>query len=187
MAVINEVNIDHPDYAYHQFKILKSNQRHDLVLVKANGYITGKVVVADGNPIERARVSVRAEEDDSGYIYVGTRTNVLGEFELKHIKDPVVSIYVGTDRDYKIFEGIAVNQRDLVLKLTPTEPRPEPTPEKQARRKAQQAYVQDAEERFKTLVDQPASEVGGCRVVVRSARLYWRFEGKGDCPVFLAR
>ena len=159
MAVINEVNIDHPDYAYHQFKILKSNQRHDLVLVKADGYIAGKVMDADGNPIERARVSVRAEEDDSGYIYVGTRANVLGEFELKHIKDLVVSIYVSNDRDYKIFEGIAVNQRDLVLKLTPTEPRPEPTPEQQARRKAQQAYVQDAEERFKTLVDQPAPEL----------------------------
>ena len=79
-----------------------------------------------------------------------------GDFELKHIKDLVVSIYVGTDRDYKIFEGIAVNQRDLVLTLTPTEPRPEPAPEQQARRKAQKAYVQETEERFKTLVNQPA-------------------------------
>ena len=45
------------------------------------------------------------------------------------------------------------------MTLTPTEPRPEPTPEQQARRKAQHAYVQDAEERFKTLVDQPAPEL----------------------------
>ena len=159
MAVINEVNIDHPDYAYHQFKILKSNQRHDLVLVKADGYITGKVVDADGNPIELARVSIEAEEDDSGYIYVGTRANVLGEFKLKHIKDSTVSVYVSKDRDYKIYEGIEVNQRDLVLTLTPTELGPEPTPEQQARRKAQQAYVQNAEERFKTLVNQPAPEL----------------------------
>ncbi|MDE0044116.1 MAG: redoxin domain-containing protein, partial [Candidatus Poribacteria bacterium] len=159
MAVINELNIDHTDYAYHQFTILKSNQRHDLVLVKADGYITGKVVDADSNPIERARVSVEAEDDDSGYIYVGTRANVLGEFELKHIRDPIVSIYVSDNRGYKIFEGIEVNQRDLVLTLTPAEPRPEPTPEQQARRKAQQAYVQDAEERFKTLVNKPAPEL----------------------------
>ena len=158
-AVINELNVDHPDYAYHQFRILKTNQHHDLVLVKADGYISGKIVDVDGNPIERARVSVEAEEDDSGYIYVGTRTNVLGWFELKHIKDSAVSIYFGKEGVYKIYEGIEVNQRDLVLKLTPTEPRAEPTPEEQARRKAQQAYVQDAEERFKTLVNQPAPKL----------------------------
>ena len=154
-AVVNEVNIEHPEYAFHSFKILKANQRHDLVLIKADGYIAGKVVDADGNPIERAPVSIEAEEDASGYIYSGVRANVLGEFELKHIKDPIVSIYVTDHRDYKIFEGIAVNQRDLVLTLTPSEPRPEPTPEEQARSKERQAYVQDAEERFKTLVNQP--------------------------------
>ena len=155
-AVLNEMHINHPEYAFHRFTILKTNQRHDLVLIKADGYIAGRVVGADGNPIERARVSIEAEEDTSGYIYSGARANVQGDFELKHIKDLVVSIYVGTDRDYKIFEGIAVNQRDLVLTLTPTEPRPEPAPEQQARRKAQKAYVQETEERFKTLVNQPA-------------------------------
>lgn len=158
-AVINEVNIDHPEYAFHSFKILRANQRHDFVLIKADGYISGTVVDADGNPIERANVMVEAEEDSSGYIYSGVRANVLGEFELKHIKDAMVSIYVSADRDYKIYEGIEVNQRDLVLTLTPTEPRPEPTPEEQARRKAQQAYDEDAEERFKTLVNQPAPEL----------------------------
>ena len=159
MAVINDVNIDHPEYAFHSFTILKTNQHHDLVLVKANGYIAGKVVDADGNPIERAMVSIEAEEDSSGYIYSGVRANVLGEFELKHIKDSIVSIYATDNRDYKIFEGIAVNQRDLVLTLTPAEPRPEPTPEQQAQRKAQQAYDHDAEERFKALVNQPAPEL----------------------------
>ena len=158
-AVVNEVNIEHPEYAFHSFKILKANQRHDLVLIKADGYISGKVVDADGNPIERANVMVEAEEDSSGYVYSGVRANVLGEFELKHIKDPMVSIYVSTDRDYKIYEGIAVNQRDLVLKLTPTEPRPKQSPEQQARWKAQQAYDHDAGERFKTLVSQLAPEL----------------------------
>ena len=77
-AVINEVNIDHPEYAFHSFKILKANQRHDFVLIRADGYISGKVVDADGNPIERANVMVEAEEDSSGYIYSGVRANVLG-------------------------------------------------------------------------------------------------------------
>ena len=158
-AVINEVNIEHPEYAFHSFKILRANQRHDFALIKADGYISGTVVDADGNPIERANVMVEAEEDSSGYIYSGVRANVLGEFELKHIKDAMVSIYVSAGRDYKIYEDIEVNQRDLVLTLTPTEWGPEPTPEEQARRKAQQAYDENAEERFKTLVNQPAPEL----------------------------
>ena len=89
MAVLIELNVSHPEYAYHQFKILKTNQRHDLVLVKADGYLTGKVVDTDGKPIERARVGVEIEEEpSSGYVYSGVRTNVQGGFELKHIKDP---------------------------------------------------------------------------------------------------
>ena len=113
MAVIIELAIDHPEYAYHQFKILKTNQRHNLVLVKADGYLAGKVLDADGKPIERARVGVETEEESSsGYIYSGVRTNVQGEFELKHIKDPIVSINVSHDRNHKMFKDIAVNQRD---------------------------------------------------------------------------
>ena len=154
-AVINEVHIYHPEYAFHRFTILKTNQHHDLVLVKADGYIAGKVVDADGNPIERAMVSIEAEEDSSGYIYSGVRANVLGEFELKHIKDSIVSIYATDNRDYKIFEDVAVNQRDLVFTLTPTGPRPEPSPEWLA----QVTYAEKAEERFNTLVNQPAPEL----------------------------
>ena len=160
MAVVIEVEIYHPEYAYHKFKILKTNQRHDLVLVKADGYLAGKVVNVDGKPIEQATVTVEAEEDpSSAYVYSGVRTNVQGEFELKHIKDPTVSIYAAKDRNYKTFESIAVNQRDLVLTLTPPEPKPEPTPTQQAEREAQQSYVNAAEERVKTLVNQPAPEL----------------------------
>ena len=82
-AVVLELDIDHPDYAPHEFKSLKSNQRHDLVLVKADGYLAGKVVDADGKPIGRAFVTVEAEQDSSGYVNGGVDTNVLGEFELK--------------------------------------------------------------------------------------------------------
>ena len=160
MAVIIALSVDHSEYAYHHFKILKTNQRHDLVLVKADGYIAGKVVDADGKPIERARVGVETEEEpSSGYIYSGVRTNVQGEFELKHIKDPIVSINVSHDRNHKMFKDIAVNQRDLALTLTPSEPRPEPTPEKRAQREAERAYFKAVEERAETLVNQPAPEL----------------------------
>ena len=66
-----------------------------------------------GKPIEQAVVLVRGEEDPfSGYRYPYTNTNLHGEFELKHIKDPVVSIRVSDRKYHKIFKDIAVNQRD---------------------------------------------------------------------------
>lgn len=161
MTVVVTLNIHHPGYANHEFKILKTNQQHDLVLVKADGYLAGKVVDADGKPIvERVRVMVRAREDSfSSYRYFpGALTNLQGEFELTHIKDPIVSIRVSDEtnlKTFKIFKDIAVNQRDLVLTLTPPKPRPEPTPEQQAER----TYSQACRERFKTLVNQPAPEL----------------------------
>ncbi len=156
MVVLYELEIYHPDYAHHVFEILKTNQRHDLVLVKADGYLAGRVVDADGNPIDRATVMIDPQEDPiSGIVYPAVDTNGQGEFELEYIKDPTVSIYVGNDRGYRIFEDIKVNQRDLVFKLTPTGPRPEPTPEQQAR----WAYAEEAKERFKTLVGKPAPEM----------------------------
>ena len=82
--------INHPKYAHHIFKGLKTNQRHDLVLVKADGYLAGKVVDAEGKPIARARVKIHPEEDPAtGYQYAEDWTNVHGEFELKHIKNEV--------------------------------------------------------------------------------------------------
>ena len=160
IAVIISLAIDHPEYAHHQFKILKTNQRHDLVLVKADGYLAGKVVDADGKPIERARVGVETEEESSsGYVYSGVSTNVQGEFELKHIKDPIVSINVSNDRSHKMFKDITVNQRDLILTLPPPEPRPELTPEKRAERAARHSYFEATEERSRTLVNQPAPEL----------------------------
>ena len=156
MVVLYSLDISHPDYAYHTFEILKTNQIHDLVLVKADGYLAGKVVDADSKPIYRATVMIDPQEDPvSGVLYPAVDTNGQGEFELKHIKGPTVSIYVGTDRESRVFEGIKVNQRDLVLTLDPTEARPAPSPEWQAR----WAYAEEAEGRFKTLVGKPAPEL----------------------------
>ena len=45
------------------------------------------------------------------------------------------------------------------MTLTPPEPKPELTPERQAEREAQQSYVNAAEERVKTLMNQPAPEL----------------------------
>ena len=120
---IGQLGIAHSEYAYHVFKGLKSNQRHDLVLVKADGYLTGKILDVNGKPIEGATVGVHiTEEEPTGYVYVLVLTNALGTFELKHIKDKVVQLYVRHKRNRKIFKDIAVNQRNLVLTLTAAKP-----------------------------------------------------------------
>ena len=157
MAIIFTLYIDDdPRYARHEFNILKTNQRHDLVLIKTDGYLTGKVVDADGQPIEQVGVLVRGEATPfSGYQYPDVQTNLHGEFELKHIKDPVVSVRVINRKYRKTFENIAVNQRDLVLTLTPADVRTGPTSEQQAKR----SYSESCRERFKTLVGQPAPEL----------------------------
>ena len=172
MAVVMELDISHPEYALHRFKILKTNQRHDLVIVKADGYLAGKVVDDDGKPIEQASVGIEPYKAPSslftkvlnrsstaGYLLPSVSTNGQGEFELKYIRDPIVSISVWGNHSYKIFENVAVNQRNLVLTLPPTEPRPEPDPEQQAQREVQQSYYEVVEERFNTLVNKPAPEL----------------------------
>ena len=133
MTVVLTLYIHHPGYTEHEFNILKTNQRHDLVLVKADGYLAGKVVDTDGKPIvEQVKVIVTAKEDpSSGYHFPSALTNPQGEFELKHIKDPIVSIIVSDETGFnffKFFENIPVNQRDLILTLSPPKSSPGLTP-----------------------------------------------------------
>ena len=106
MVVVLTLYIHHPGYTEHEFYILKTNQRHDLVLVKADGYLAGKVVDADGKPIaEQVEVTISAKEDPSGYRYSPSAlTNPQGEFELKHIKDPIVSIIVSDATGFNFFK-----------------------------------------------------------------------------------
>ena len=156
MNVIYNLGLHHPDYANHQFEVLKTNQRHDLVLVKADGYLAGKVVDTDGKPMERMTVTIQPQKNSSSsMVNTGVETNGRGEFELKHISDPMVSVYVGNRRESQVFEDIKVNQSDLVLIFSPTESSSEPDPERQAR----WAYAKEAEERFKALVGEPAPEL----------------------------
>ena len=113
MAVVLTLHIHHPRYTEHEFNILKTNRRHDLVLVKAEGYLAGKVVDTDGKPIvEQMQVTISAKEDaSSGYRYSPSAlTNLQGEFELKHIKDPIVSIIVSDATGFNFLNFLKISQ-----------------------------------------------------------------------------
>ncbi len=137
-AVEVEITIDHSDYGYSRFWYVPTNQAQDFVLVKADGYLSGKVVDVDGNPVEKASVRVDRDDDGeaSGHVNVGDRTNVDGTFSLKNLLvDETESIYVGKGKIYKIFHDVKMNQDDVVFVLEEsTEPPKPPTPEEMAGR-----------------------------------------------------
>ena len=156
MSVISALYIFHPVYPDLEIRVLKTNQRHDFELVKAEAYLAGKVLDLQGKPIERARVMVSGEETPfSSYRFPVAYTNVYGDFELLKVKGPVVSVGVYHKKYRKTFKDIAVDQRDLVFTLTPDDERSGPTPEQLLQR----SYAASAENRFKFLVNKPAPEL----------------------------
>lgn len=175
MAVISALYIVHSAYPDLEVRIVKTNRRHDFELVKAIAYLAGKVVDAEGKPIEQARVMVGGEETPfSSYRYPVAYTNVYGDFELPNIKGPVVSIGVYHKRYRKTFKDIAVDQRDLVFTLTPDDERSGPTPQQQLQR----SYAASAENRFKFLGNKPAPELAVAKWLSGLPASIREFKGK---------
>ena len=184
MVVLYQLDIIHPDYVRHTFEILKTNQRHDLVLVNADGYLAGKVVAADGELVDHATVMIEPRKDPaSGAVYSPDYTNREGEFELKYIKGPEVSIYVGTNRQSQVFEGIKVNQRDLVFTLEPIDARSAPPPEWGA----QWADAEEAKRRLDALAGKPAPELAVEKWLSGSSASIGHLKGKTVALDFWAR
>ena len=156
MLVLYSLDIIHPDYTLHTLEILKTNQRLDIVLDKADGYLAGKVVAADGEPVDHATVRIEPRKaPTSGAVHNPDYTNREGEFELKYIKGTEVSIYVGTDHQSQVFESIKVNQRDLVFTLEPIDAGAVPRPEWGTG----WADAEEAKRRLNALAGTPAPEL----------------------------
>jgi len=161
LAVVEvRVDINHQDYGYSQFRYIPTNQTQDFVLIKADRFLAGKVVDAEGNPIQEANVSVESDDDEaSGHINMGTRTNPQGEFQLRNLLDEKVALYVGTGRMYKIFRDVETNQSDVIFVLKeaeqPSEPPKPPSEEEIAKRE----YRARARERLKSLEGNPFIEL----------------------------
>ena len=184
MEVLYQLDIIHPDYARHTFEILKTDQRHDIVLEKPDGYLAGKVVAADGEPVDHATVRIEPRKDlISGAVYSPDHTNREGEFELKYIKGPEVSIYIGTERQSQVFEGVKVNQRDLVFTLEPIDAGSAPPPEWGA----QWADAEEAKKRLDALAGKPAPELAVEKWLSGSSASIGQLKGKTIALDFWAR
>ncbi|MFQ6040907.1 MAG: hypothetical protein ACE5PV_08630, partial [Candidatus Poribacteria bacterium] len=48
-AVEVEIEINHRDYGYYRFRYVPTNQTQNFALIKADRFLAGKVVDADGN------------------------------------------------------------------------------------------------------------------------------------------
>ena len=156
--VVPEVDIDHPDHGFHNFRYIPTNGTRDFVLLKANSYLRGRVLDPEGDPVEQAIVHTYGEQEDaSGHVNTGTRTSVQGEFELKNLREGTYRIYVGKGRTYNLFEDVATDQEDVVFVLNPANvPKaPEPSPDRQAERE----YIMGLNKRRDQLPGKTAPEI----------------------------
>lgn len=184
MVVLYSLDIIHPDYARHTLEILKTNQHRDIVLDKADGYLAGKVVAADGEPVDHATVRIEPRKDPvSGAVHRPDYTNREGEFELKYIKGSEVSIYVGTGRQSQVFEAIKANQRDLVLTLEPIDAGSVPRPEWSARR----VDAEETKRRLNALAGTPAPALAVEKWLSGSSASIGHLKGKTVALDFWAR
>jgi protocatechuate 3,4-dioxygenase beta subunit len=157
-----EIDIDHSDYGHSVFRYVATNGKHDFVLVKADGYLAGKVIDADGNPIENATIFVDSglpsDWESSGHVNTGARTDINGHFQANHLLvNKRADIYVGKDRLYKIFKDVEMNRDDVVftLKEEPAEPSKPLTAEETEKKK----YNEDIEKRANEIVGKPSPEL----------------------------
>ena len=184
MVVLHYLDIIHPDYARHTLDILKTDQRRDIVLDKADGFLAGKVVAADGEPVDHATVRIEPRKDPiSGAVNNPDYTNREGEFELKFIKGTEVSIYVGTDRQSQVFEGIKVNQRDLVFTLEPIDAGSVPRPDWGT----WWMNAEEAKRRLNDLAGKPAPELAVEKWLSGSSASIGHLKGKTVALDFWAR
>ena|GEM_PF-549379 len=160
-AVEVEISIDHPDYGHSRFQYVPTNQTQDFVIAKAHGYLAGKVVDADGNPVGNPSVFVDPQTRPGtwGHVNVGAWSNAQGQFRMENLLvDEKASVYVGKGKLYKIFQDVEMNRDDVVFVLEeeePSEPPKPPTAEEIAKRE----YRKSADERFKELKGKPAPEL----------------------------
>jgi hypothetical protein len=104
------------DNATYEFEYIKTNQEYNLLLTKADRFLSGKVVDEKGNPLKDYGLSILPKKSLSGLTYLGWSTNDQGIFRKEGIAGEKVTVEVvapevdGTYLKYKKFENISTNQ-----------------------------------------------------------------------------
>lgn len=161
-AVEVELTVSHPDYGTTMFLYVPTNQTRDFRLVKANRYLSGKVLDADGNPVENARLEVFVDDDQqaSGHIEPVDMTDRRGRFRLDHILGDSVSIYVGKGEIHRIFDDVKTNQNDVTFRLEEKSEPPTPAEEAAKRGHTEGAILTDEQaKRRMRMRGKPAPEL----------------------------
>jgi len=158
-AVELRLNITHPDYGFSEFWYMATNQTQDFALARADGYLNGTVVDADGNSVVGARVGVGMDPDlaGTGHFNLGASTNGQGEFQLKDLLvNKTASVSVRKERLSKTFEDVEMNRDDVVFVL---EKSSEPSEPLTAEETAKGEYLEKLWERQQKMPGQPAPEL----------------------------
>ena len=123
--VEQSIKINHKDYGLYEFKYITTNEKHDFILVKGDRYLEGKVVDTNNDPVEGARVSIRPQEQASGYIYMNdATTDSTGSFRLESIFDDTVTILIShIEKGYNSYEDVQTNRDDGTFEIKPRSPK----------------------------------------------------------------
>jgi protocatechuate 3,4-dioxygenase beta subunit/peroxiredoxin len=159
-AVETGVGIKHPSYGNNTFYFIPTNQKQDFILEKPNGFLEGKVLDADGNPVANAGVSVQSRKhiwgyEPSGHVNNDAQTDSQGKFRLRDLivnKTEDVYVYV-RGIPGKMFENVEMNRDDVVFVL---KQEPEPKKELTPQERQMADYAKTTWPRFTELVGKPA-------------------------------
>jgi len=162
LPVMVEVSMGvyHQDYGHSSFAYVPTNGTHDFVIAKAERYLAGKVVDADGDPVANVAVFPEPQLDAaSGHIDLAGTTNLLGEFRLENMLHERVSVALSSNelKFNKSFDDVETNREDVVFVFDKSLEPPEEAPTEE--QKARWKYRGTVANRLEELKGKPAPEL----------------------------
>jgi len=156
------IYVNHPDYGTSMFRFVPTNSKQDFVIVKADGFLAGKIVDSSGNPVQGVMVNIDLASDSvSGHINSNGHTDSQGYFRMDYLLvNKKENLYIqkefyaqGESSGYRRFKDVEMNRDDLILTFT-DEPSPEPTPPPE-----QKQYYDKLSKRYKEIEGKTAPQL----------------------------
>jgi len=114
------VTFQHQDFGYHVYRHVLTNRERNFVLERADRWLEGKVVDADGNPLEGVSVSAdqAGQGSRSGHRNLGATTDSSGQFRLSGLKNETETIKLWHNvYGSRTEETVPTNKKDAVFVL----------------------------------------------------------------------